>query len=170
MDVSAAASKIANIMITVNEYVEKIKSIYNKYAEKINSYIDELDRIIEKMVELGSQAIVWVEMQIKKVLKKISDALDSVKTKINDIINQLKDWYEKTIKKIKISIIKGSMAKLGVSLTDSAAEAMSDMIPNPDITSLIPEIKIELQLPDTNLSASVELDMSKYRLKKLPLL
>ena len=170
MDVSAAASKIADIVITVNEYVEKIKSIYNKYAEKINSYIDELDRIIEKMVELGSQAIVWVDMQIKKVLKKISDALDSVKTKINDIINQLKDWYEKTIKKIKISIIKGSMAKLGVSLTDSAAEAMSDMIPNPDITSLIPEIKIELQLPDTNLSAGVELDMSKYKLKKLPLL
>lgn len=170
MDVSAAAAKIADIVITVNEYVEKIKSIYNKYAEKINGYIDELDRIIEKMVELGSQAIVWVEMQIKKVLKKISDALDSVKTKINDIINQLKDWYEKTIKKIKISIIKGSMAKLGVSLTDSAAEAMSDMIPNPDITSLIPEIKIELQLPDTNLSADVEIDMSKYKLKKLPLL
>lgn len=171
MDISAAAGKITGIVLKINEYYNKIKSIYNKFAKKINEYIDELEKILKKLAEAGMQALAWVDMQIKKVLKKIADALNAVKKKIDEIIEQIKKWYEKVIKKIKISVIKGVFAKLGVSMTDDAAEAMSDMIPHPDITSLIPDIKIELQLPGLDIASAPNLDfLNNIELKKLPLL
>ena len=139
-------------------------------ANKINTYIDDLQSVINKYLELGSQSIAWIEMQISKILKKITDVLKVVKDKINSIIEQIETWYEKTITKIKISVIKGAMAKIGVSLTDTAAEGMSSMIPHPDIKTLIPEITIELEIPDiTGMLSLPEIDIEKY-LKKLPLL
>ena len=171
MDVSAAAGKITGIVLKINEFYNKIKSIYNKFAKKINEYIDELEKLLKKLAELGMQALAWIDMQIKKVLKKIADALSAVKKKIDDIIKQIKNWYEKVIKKIKISVIKGVFAKLGVSMTDASAEAMSDMIPHPDIASLIPEIKIELKIPGLDIASAPNLDfLNNIELKKLPLL
>ena len=170
MDLAAATSKITNIALTVDEYYSKIKSVYNKAANKINTYIDDLQRVINKYLESGSQSITWIEMQISSILKKISDALKVAKDKINSIIKQVEAWYEKNITKIKISVIKGAMAKIGVSLSDTEAEGMSSMIPHPDIKTLIPEINIELEIPDiTGMLSTPEIDIEKY-LKKLPLL
>ena len=171
MDVSAATNKISDIVLKINEYYEKIKSIYNNFANKINEYINELEKVLNKLNETSSQSIIWAEMQIKKILKKISDTLIAAKNKINNIIKQVEIWYENTIKKIKISIIKGSMAKIGVSLTDVAAEGMSSIIPHPDVKILIPEIHIDLQLPELAFKSKSNLDfLNSIELKKLLLL
>lgn len=172
MDVGAATIKITDITLTVNEYYTKIKTVYNNIAKKINGYIDELDKLIDKLTNATTQAIAWIEMQINKVIKKILDALSFVQAKIDSIIKQVEAWYDKTITKIKISVIKSAMAKIGVSLSNSEAESLSSIIPHPDIKTLIPKINIELEIPDIAgmiETSEIDIDIEKY-LKKLPLL
>jgi hypothetical protein len=168
MDFSAATDRIAAIVVTVYKFKKKIESIYNKFANKINGYIDELEKVLEKLVELGVKAIAWIEMQIYKILKKITDALDAVKQAINNVLQQVKDWYNDTVNRFKVSIIKSVMAKLGIACSDEQAESMTGMIPHPAVDGLLPEIKIELPLP--NVTDVRFLENYKIELKKLPIL
>ena len=101
MDFSKALTKIADIVIKINEFYEKVKGIYNKYAIKINGWIDELNELFEKIVNAPKQMIVWLEMKLNKLLKKISDAIKSVTDKINDLKKQVGEWYDTTISSTK---------------------------------------------------------------------
>lgn len=170
MDFSAATDKIAAIVVMVYKFKKKIETIYNKFANKINGYIDELEKVLEKIVEFGVKAIVWIEMQIYKILKKITDALDAVKKAIDNVLQQVKDWYNDTVNRFKASLIKSVMAKLGIACTDEQAETMTGMIPHPAVDGLLPEIKIELQLPDINVNDLKFLENHEIELKKLPIL
>lgn len=168
MDVAGGIAKVASIVQKVNEYNEKLKTTINPIIEKINGYIDELDRVINKLKELGEKAIAWVQMQIKKIFNKINEALDAVKQKFSDILGQIDSWINDNIKRIKISTIKAASAKMGLPLTDEAAEAMSGLIVTPPIT--LPELTLpEFNLPEIN--ASVDMSFfDSIKLEKLPLL
>lgn len=169
MDVSGAAGQIVEVSNKINEYYMTIKKVYNKYADKINSYIDELEPVINKLIESGYNAAKWAEFQLNKIIKKITDALEALKDKIDAVIQQVKVWYDKTINRLKSSIIKSVFAKLGQSLNDDAAASMSSMIPHPPIESLLPEIKIELQLPEVSNYLNYN-GIDSINLTKLPLL
>lgn len=167
MDVSSATSRIEEIVNKLKNFYDKIKEIYNKAARKINTYIDELQKIIDRLIQLGASAIEWIKFQIEKVLKKIIDALDTAQKKIDDIIEQVTKWYNETILNMKIKVIKGVFVKLGTPISDDAAMPLASAIPHPVIESFIPEINIELPLP--NLDELLNFDIN-FELKKLPLL
>jgi hypothetical protein len=168
MDISPAVTKIADIVTKINEYKTAIEGTYNNYASKINGYIDEISTITEKLNNIGPNAVIWVEIKLKKVLKKISDTVSTLTKKIEALLLQIKTWYDNIISKVKTSVIQSTFAKMGVSLSADAASGMSDLIPSPDVTSLMPEIKIELPLP--NITDISLLDNIKLDLPKLPLL
>lgn len=152
MDISGAIGQINDITTQVNTYIEKINAIKEKYVVKINETLDELEEAVNSA---ATKSVVWVEMKVAKLTKKLQTMLDSFAKKIQDIIKQLSEWFDKQINAIKISTIKGAMAKLGVECDTTMAEGMSSMIPSPSIESLLPEIKIELQLPNLSNLADV---------------
>lgn len=167
MDIVAATVKIADIVLTINEYKAKIEETYNGYATKINNYIDEFERIVNKWVASGNKAIQWLEMQIKKVFKKITDIIDAATAKINPIFKQIVAWYEKVVKKVKLSVIKNYFAKMGQSISDEAVEPLTSIIPHPSIESLLPTVSFEIQIPDV--AANIDY-IQEIELKKLPLI
>lgn len=167
MDFSKAATKIADISLKINAFIDKIKAIYNKYAGIINGYIDEFEKVISNLNKQGAAGIVWVEMKIQVIFKKISDAVNALLAKINNITKQIKTWYNNTIKRVKIDVIKATFIKINQPCSDSMAEAMADSIPHPDVESLIPKIEINMPIPPV----SENIDYLKnIELKKIPLL
>jgi archaellum component FlaC len=175
MDFSKAIAKIADIVIKINNFYKKVKALYNKYAEKINGWIDKLNELFKKLVDAinnaARQAIVWVEMEINKILKKISDAIKVVTDKINDLTKQIGEWYEKTITNIKINVIRVVFAKLGIEADKASIEALASAIPHPSFESLVPEIKIELKIPVTQGAVNIiDIPSEELEISKLPLL
>lgn len=162
MDFGAAVVKIADITIKVNEYIDKIIEIRNKYIVKINKCIDDLETTINSAVDkinAGARNIdKWLQIKIEKITKKIQDLLDKLKSKIDALIDQLSAWYEKTILNIKVTVIIAVYAKLGIDCTRSGAELLADMIPHPSIESLLPNFEINLPLEMPDLSVMVEIE------------
>jgi hypothetical protein len=169
MDTSNAITKIANIVIKVNEFIDTMKDTYDKYAIKINGYIDKLEEIINTAIDKinnGAQGIEdWIRPKLKNAIKKVQDALDNLKKKIDDIIDGIKTWYDNIITKIKVSVIKAVAAKMGMELPDEAVMALADAIPHPDITSFIPEFNLEIPIPEIYLGR-----INKMEFKRLPIL
>ena len=174
MDFSEALIKIGEIQVKISEFKTNIEGTYNKYATKINTYIDELDSIMEKFIEAVenamSSAVEWISMKLKKLTKKIQDTLDALTVKIDSIKQQVTTWCDKTVKQIKINAIKSAFAKIGQDCNDSMAESFADMIPGIDAGNLLPDIKINLQLPDLSNMNEPGFKLNKIELKKLPLL
>lgn len=175
MDFSKAIAKIADIVIKINNFYKKVKELYNKYAEKINGWIDKLNELFKKLVDAinnaARQAIVWVEMEINKILKKISDAIKFLTDKINDLTKQIGEWYEKTITDIKINVIRVTLAKLGIEMDKAGMEALASTIPHPSFESLVPQIKIDLKLPVTQGNVNIiDIPSEELEISKLPLL
>ena len=152
MDFSASADKIQEISSKVNEYVDKIEEIKNKYVKKINDFLEELETTINSIVTKGLQ---WVEIHVKKILKEINDVLANLHAKINNIINQLKEWYNIQINNIKRAFVKSICAKLGVECDNKTAELLTETIPHPSIDSLLPKTNLDLQLPDISNLAEI---------------
>jgi predicted PurR-regulated permease PerM len=172
MDFSKALTKIADIVIKINEFYEKVKGIYNKYAIKINGWIDELNELFEKIVNAPKQMIVWLEMKLNKLLKKISDAIKSVTDKINDLKKQVGEWYDTTISSTKKNVIISVFSKIGQSITDNTAEMFASTIPHPSFDSLVPEIKIELTIPEipSSITDKMQIPLDGINIQKIPLL
>lgn len=146
MDFGEATVKIATIVSTVDEYVEKIYEIRERYIKKINGYLDDLEHTINNAVSRSQK---WADMQVKKFTKRIQDALSSLTKTIQDIINQLKAWYETTVSKMKISILKAAFIKINQPLSDEEAALMESVIPHPSIESLLPDFSLQLEIPDS---------------------
>lgn len=144
-DFSNAASKIADVVIKVNEFIEKLNKLIDKYVDKINDYIEELENTINNNIDKGTK---WLEIKSKPILKKIQDSLSSLQQKLDNMIKNLKDWYDTQINSIKTSVIKSSFAKLGVELNNDEVKILADEIPHPDIETLIPKINLEIELPE----------------------
>lgn len=169
MDTSNAITKIADIVIKVNEFIDTMKDTYDKYAIKINGYIDKLEEIINTAIDKinnGAQGIEdWIRPKLNNAIKKVQDALDNLKKKIDDIIDGIKTWYDNIITNIKVSVIKVVAAKMGMELPDEAVMALVDAIPHPDITSFIPEFNLEIPIPEIYLGR-----VNKMEFKRLPIL
>lgn len=145
MDFGEATVKIAAIASTVDEYVEKINEIREKYIKKINGYLEDLEHTINNAVSRSQK---WIDMQVNKTTKRIQDALSSLTKTVQDIINQLKAWYETTISKIKISILRAAFIKINQPLSDEEAALMESAIPHPSIESLLPDFSLHLEISD----------------------
>lgn len=172
MDTSNALVKIAEIVLKVKEFIDKVKYIVDKFCYKINKYLAELERIINKAIEKINSGLAsaqkWLEMKTEPIIKKINDALDGLKKKIDGVIEGIKAWYEKVMLKIKMSVVKATLAKLGQELPDEAVEGMAKAIPHPDIASFLPEFNIELAIP--NLSEMFNLgQVQEIKIPRLPL-
>ena len=167
MDFSKAADKIANTTSKINDYNDKIKNTYNTCANTVNNYIDDIEKLTNNIIDASESMIIWIEQSISKLIKKIYDTIDVATKKINSLTKTAKDWYITTINNIKISVIKSTHAKLGKDCSDEQAKLMADAIPHPSFDSLMPEITINMQIPEVT-------DFTKYnnniKLKKLPLL
>lgn len=166
MDVSASTNKISGIAIKTDEYNKKLIKTYNTSAKTINDYIDELETLLNEFNTNGTDSIIWIEIKIQKLVKKIYDAINVLTNKVNNITKQIEEWYINSIKQSKKSVIKSSMAKMGKSCNSATAESMSDTIPTPDISSLLPKIEIHMVLPEVTDAESIK----SIELKKLPLL
>lgn len=166
MDISKATEKISEITKKVESFNTKIKGIYNTFAEKINKLIDEIEEISNKIANATAQAIIWLEIKLNELLKKLSELVQVATNKINALTKQASEWYEESVKSTKINVVKSYTAKIGKPMSDSAIEGMTSIIPHPSFSSLLPEIKIDLQVPVTqgyNNSTPINL-------KKIPLL
>lgn len=162
MDFGAAVVKIADITIKVNEYIDKIIEIRNKYIVKINKCIDDLENTVNSAVDkinAGARNIdKWLQIKIEKITKKIQGLLDKLKSNIDALIDQLSVWYEKTILNIKVNVILAVYAKLGIDCTRGGAKLLADMIPHPSIESLLPnfEINLPIEMPDISVMVEIE--------------
>jgi DNA anti-recombination protein RmuC len=166
MDVSASTNKISGITNKTDEYNKNLIKTYNTSAKKINEYIDELETLLNEFNTNGTNSIIWIEIKIQKLVKKIYDAINALTNKINNITKQIEEWYINSIKQSKKSVIKSSMAKMGKNCNSTTAESMSDTIPTPEISSLLPKIKINMVLPEVTDAESIK----SIELKKLPIL
>ena len=147
MDLSAATIKISNTVVTVYQYIENINTIKNKYINKINGYLEDIENTINSALTKSQE---WIEMKIKKITKKIYDCIDALLKKINDIINQLRTWYDIQINTIKSNVIMAVFAKLGQDCDKDTAMLFADLIPHPELDSMLPKINIDLELPDVS--------------------
>lgn len=147
-----AAQKIEEITAKVTAFKDKIFEIRDRYVTKINEQIEKLENTINEgiaKINAGiASAQAWLEVRVKAITKKIQDYLDALKAKIDNLIAQFKEWYNTTINNIKLRIVIGSFAKLEVYIDAESAQPLADAIPNPDIASMIPEIDLQLQLPE----------------------
>jgi hypothetical protein len=147
MDLSSATIKIAKTVVTVNEYVDKIKALRDKYVKKINGYLEDIENTINGALTKSQE---WLEMKLKKIIKKIEDCLSALMKKISDIIDQLKTWYDKQIITIKKNIITAACAKVGIDCDETFIAIMQDLIPHPSLDSMLPSINIEIDIPDVS--------------------
>lgn len=151
-ETAQAAQKIEEITAKVTAFKDKIFEIRDRYVTKINEQIEKLENIINEgiaKINAGmASAQAWLEVRMKAITKKIQGYLDALKAKIDSLIAQFKEWYNTTINNIKIRIVIGAFAKLEVYMDAESAQPLADAIPHPDITSMIPEIELQLQLPE----------------------
>ena len=135
MDASGATGKIANVVVKINEYVDKIIEIRNKYIIKINKLLDELEGTINnaiKVVKNGvDSALVWLDIKIKKITKSIQDMLNNLIQRIKAIVAQLAVWYDTTITRIKCQILTAAFAKIGQSQNEATINLLAALIPHP---------------------------------------
>ena len=161
MDFSGATSKISDVIITVNEYVDKIMALRDKYIKKINKCLEDLETTINTAIDAVKNgvesALVWLDIKIKKIMKYIQDIIDKLTEKIQSIINQLKTWYDTTINSIKRNVIIAVFAKIGQPLKPNEADMFCSLIPHPSIDTLLPSFEIELsfELPDLSNLVSI---------------
>lgn len=175
MDTSKVVNKISGITKKVDSFNIKIKGTYNKFAEKINKLIDEIEEISNKIIHSSKQQIIWLEIKLNELLKKLSNLIKTATDKINSMTNQAKEWYDETIKSTKITAVKSYAAKIGKNLSDPIIENTANTIPHPSFNSLMPEIKIDLQIPVTQGYSNDSYDKNNSQhnslnLKKIPLL
>lgn len=133
--------EIIKIVLTVDEYCKKIEEMYNKYVAKINSLVEEAQHAANEAV---AKSQMWVTQKMAKINKSIQDCVDGFNSAIQEkIIKPLEAWYDNTMKKIKISIAKANLAKLGQDMPAEAVEGLANAIPHPALSSLItiPELK-----------------------------
>ena len=162
MDTSNSADKIADVVIKVNEYVDKIIELRKKYIGKINKCLTDLETVINDAVDKINSgvdgALKWLEIKIAKITKKIQDILDNIKKKIDSIIKGLRTWYNTTVNNIKANVIMAVFAKTGIECTHDTAMAVADTIPHPSIDSLLPSFEIDLQIELPNMSGMVSIE------------
>ena len=175
MDVSKAFEKFSNIQDKINNFNTKIKDTYNKYAKKINELIDKIEDISNRIAHATKQGIIWLEIEINKLLKQLSDLIKVATDKINAMTKQAGVWYEDTIKNIKLAVVKSSVAKTGIDMPETVIESTAAAIPHPSFNSIVPEIKIDLKVPMSKGHNNEKYDENNPQhnlidLKKLPLL
>lgn len=175
MEVKKATDDIANTQQKAEVFNTKIKNTYNNFAIKINALIDKIEELTNKMVHNSNQNIIWLEIEMNKLLKQLSDLVKTATDKINNMTKQAKEWYNDTVKNIKLTVVKSSVAKTGKEMSETDIEAYADTISHPSADSIIPEIKIELEIPVTQGYNTDKYDKNNpqhnpINLKKLPLL
>lgn len=154
MDFSKASEKILDIVAKVNEYYDKIIEIRDKYVSKINKLIEDLENAINNAITSINNGVAsaekWLKAKIKTITDKIEKILESLKSKLEEILKGLKEWYNETITNIKVNVVISVTAMLNAKVSKEQAQLLADAIPHPDIESLIPEVKIEPEIPDLN--------------------
>ena len=166
MDLSTATEQISDVVSNTKKYKSKTEEVYNKYAKLINGHIDDLEKIVNDSYMTGVTGVIWVEMQINKLFNNIKSLLDSLNEQLTNITNNAKEWYTDSVNNIKISVIKSCYAKVGKEYTDEELKLLADSIPSPSFESLVPAIKVELQVPEVTDINSID----TLKLKKLPLI
>ena len=152
MDFSEVSIKIADITVKVAAFIDKINAIKIKYVTKINKLLEDLENTINS---IATKSLQWIEIHVNKILKKIEDTVKSLLAKIDSIIKQLTEWYNKTMINIKRSVIKSVSAKLGIEMSDAVADGLAEAIPHPAIESFLPEIQLDIELPDLSNLAEI---------------
>ena len=154
-DVSKAVEKIDNIVSTIDRYKTKMEEIRDTYVTKINGYIQDLEDTIngaiDKINNGSASAAIWLEKRVTAIVEKIQRTLDNLKSALDSIIKQVEEWYNETVTNVKVSVATVALGKVGIT-EEAIINAAAEAIPHPDIKSLIPDIKIELQLPELNLN------------------
>lgn len=154
-DVSKAVEKIDKIVSTIDVYKTEMERIRDTYVTKINGYIQDLEDTIngaiDKINNGSASAAIWLEKRVAAIVGKIQRTLDNLKTALDSIIKQVEEWYNETVTNVKVSVATVALGKVGIT-EEAIINAAAEAIPHPDIKSLIPEIKIELQLPELNLN------------------
>lgn len=171
------ATKVAEIILKILEFIDKLKRMVTRFIKKINSYIDSLETFINKGIEKINSGLVnaqkWLEMKIDPIIKKINDAFDRLNKKIKEIIDGLKAWFDKIFNNIKTSIIRACLAKIGQDAGSPIGLAMLiglvTAIPTPDITQYIPKIGLEINLPNFGEIFNLG-QVQKVSIPKLPLI
>lgn len=162
MDFSEASARITNITSQISDHKEKLEVTKDKYVIKINKLLNELEHIVNFATTKSPQ---YVEIQVNKKLKKIDDTIKSMNTKLNEIVNQSTIWYNTAIINIKRNTIKSVGAKMGIDVTNEMSDALAESIPHPTIEPLLPEIKLNIELPDlSNLSEIGQISIPRLKI------
>ena len=139
------SEKTNEVMQKVAEFERNTNAVCDEHVNRINHLLDKLEKVVNMS---GTKSTQWVEIQSEKLLKKISDNVNSLITTTDNMNKGLIEWYNKAMKTTKRSTIKSTYAKLGQTLTNDAADALADAIPNPSIEPYLPSVKLDLEIPD----------------------
>lgn len=146
MDLVEATTKIADVVLTVMEWIDKINKTIEQFVKDINKRLEDLENLINTA---ATDSVYWLEKQIDKRTSGIRGCLKDLEDKINGMVEDLEDWYDTTTTNIKKGVVTAAFIKInGDRPSDEQAEVLASVIPVPSIKSLLPEFSIALPLPD----------------------
>lgn len=132
-------SRLIDIANQADEFIKTMNETKEKYSNKINGYIKDLEDLKNKNSVNSTH---YIQYKTKTTKENINKVLKTFNKKISDDIEELKIWYDNQMLSIKIQIVKYQQAKLGIVISDSAAKALAENIPHPELS--IPEFKINV--------------------------
>ena len=106
-----------------------------------------------------SKPLEWINKKLEFIYNKIDEILEGFKKHVNSLIESLKEWYDEKMNAIKLGIIKGVQAMLGICIPDDLAKPLAEAIPHPELS--IPEFKIELPEMSFEFDASTVVSIPK---------
>ena len=145
MDLATATTKIADVTEKLDTYKQAIEKIKVDYIVKINTILNDLETVLNKAAYKGT---VWATPKVEKLTKKLQDTIDNLNNKLKTMYEEIERWYNKTVNKIKISVVKGSCAKIGLPTTDDIVNPLAQSIPHPALDTFLSIPPLDIELPD----------------------
>lgn len=157
-------AKVLEIAEQANEFIDNMRKKANKIINKINKCLDDLENLI-------SNAITHSVQYINEKTKIITDKIDNILKEFERVVKRFKDeikaWYDYQINYVKFNIVKVQQSKLGIDIPDDQIKLLANAVPHPELP--IPDFKIAV--PDISSianSAISSIDNSIPSISRIP--
>lgn len=136
-------AKVLEIAEQANEFIDNMRQKANKIINKINKCLDDLENLISNAAIHSAQ---YINEKTKIISDKINNMIKAFEDAVKRFKDRIKDWYNSQVNYVKFNIVKVQQSKLGISIPDDQITLLANAIPHPELP--IPDFKIAV--PDVS--------------------